>query len=569
MSRFVWAKDEVDFDQDGDELRDLAFDPDQPRDETGRWTDSGGAAASDSASVEPRIFRTRDDVDEFTSMGGGRRFTWKDSPGELLMGEPLDKSALPDTLYHVTTNAPAVESSGLLLGQNKDAGLGGGQADGVSFTSSESDAALIQRELVRSVEIARGDVAIDDLARLAREDESVGGLAPGALDDAVSAARQMWDVNIQSTEVYASPESKRSLMRDAYNSYLFGRERIAGDGVPSLKNPILFGNQKQLRLIDPANIRTLRVPSTNIPDRALITTGSDEFLHEVRVYSDVPVRGMTRNVAHAAAWVPRVAEWDESLHPRDESGKFSGSGSTGGSPSDPFAGNRIFAVKERAEVVAQALAVSPDIINVVDKAPSKFRVGDTTFTEAGHFSPSTGMIELNAQLIALHDTDTIDAMVAHEVSHAVFKGSLDRLEREHEEIRDMPKEEYDHFFQLNGYLREERMDEYAERFPTSALFAQTWGDSYVESMRNHEAMEREDGFTEYSRAYWKPDLLDDSYGLERALNETLAEITRLIAAPRATYGVVKPIPPDSPWMKLAKGLMDLHRRAAVHRSKLI
>ena len=81
---------------------------------------------------------------------GRRRWHWKNEKSQrhVLTGEPIPREQLPPVLYHVTTNAPAVESSGVLLGLLESGGLGGGQAEGVSFTSSKEDAVVIQRELV-------------------------------------------------------------------------------------------------------------------------------------------------------------------------------------------------------------------------------------------------------------------------------------------------------------------------------------------------------------------------------------------------------------------------------------
>jgi len=265
--------------------------PDQPREPAG--SPEGGQFAS---SDNPRVFNTPDDVELLTGWPGDAiRYQWKAERGHLVTGIPIARETLPDTLYHVTTNAPAVEKSGLLLGQRNSGGLGGGQANGVSFTTDLVSARVIQRELTRSVRIARGEDTIADIERYAREDEREGGLKAGTLDRAVASAREVWDGNISHTykgkATYDTDEAKQSLVKDALNSYLWSRDTDAA-GVPVLKNPILFGVQKQLRTIDPSWIKTLHVPSKNIPERALVTTGSDEFLHEARVYADVPIKGM-------------------------------------------------------------------------------------------------------------------------------------------------------------------------------------------------------------------------------------------------------------------------------------
>lgn len=254
---------------------------------------SEAGAASTVATSEPKIYRTRDDIKEIS----GGRWQWKNE-GFLIHGVPLEKANLPDTLYHVTTNAKAVEATGHLRGQFSDGGLGGGQEEGVSFTSSKDDAVVIQRELKRAVEIARGEHSVESIARFAREDEKTAGLPEGTLNDAVKNATQMWDGNIdaksQGERIYGTPEKQQSLLDDTFKSYLMSRDMAAKKlgKQDQLKNPILFGDQKKLRLIDPENIRTLHVPTANISDKALITSGSDSFLKEVRVFADVPVKDM-------------------------------------------------------------------------------------------------------------------------------------------------------------------------------------------------------------------------------------------------------------------------------------
>lgn len=323
-----------------------------PRGEDGRFIEA----------TAPRIFNRAEEVVQYNSWGE-TKWAWRITPeeakfggkvgepgGKLLTGEPIPREALPKTLYHVTTNAPAVEASGVLLGLLESGGLGGGQAQGVSFTSSPEDAHVIQRELRRAIQIARGDVDIDAIERWAREDEKEAGLPEGTLERAVKEAMYGWEGNQGSlTRTHTWDDTKpegeryvagpaptgaeydrirRSLVKDAFNAYLNSRESTAAKAlgqpewpysVPILKNPLLFGRQEHLAKLNPDDVRTIEVPSANIPEGALVTTGSDKFLHEVRTYSDVPV---TNALYH------RRLKFDPA-QPRDKEGQWTkGAGGT-------------------------------------------------------------------------------------------------------------------------------------------------------------------------------------------------------------------------------------------------
>lgn len=68
---------------------------------------------------------------------------------------------MPHTMYHVTTNAPAVREHGLKtreeLDQSRGAGLGGGAHDTISFTTDEGIAHDIHRGIHEMRQVARGE----------------------------------------------------------------------------------------------------------------------------------------------------------------------------------------------------------------------------------------------------------------------------------------------------------------------------------------------------------------------------------------------------------------------------
>lgn len=86
---------------------------------------------------------------------------------------------LPAKMYHVTTAADAVMREGLKtrkeLNQEQGVGLGGGDADTVSFTVSPEIAKGIHRAISDARDFMSGETTIEDLDRDAREGGTTGG----------------------------------------------------------------------------------------------------------------------------------------------------------------------------------------------------------------------------------------------------------------------------------------------------------------------------------------------------------------------------------------------------------
>ena len=106
-----------------------------------------------------------------------------------------DLKPLPDELYHVTTAADAVATEGLKtrrqLGQEFGAGLGGGDANTVSFTTSQETAKEIKSALLEARRVARGEVTAKDLweqAVAGADDLGVVAGAPKPFDEGLLAS---------------------------------------------------------------------------------------------------------------------------------------------------------------------------------------------------------------------------------------------------------------------------------------------------------------------------------------------------------------------------------------------
>jgi len=199
-------------------------------------------------------------------------------------------------------------------------------------------------------------------------------------------------------------------------------------------------------------------------------------------------------------------------------------------------------VARRAETLAEEMGIPPAIINVVDKEPTAFKVGDLEFREAGHFNPRTGVIEINARNSYDERMAVTNGIVTHEISHAIFDAAREAQLAEHKEIDNLPPEEHKRLFRVSGYVRPEMQEEVHKRWPVSAMFYRHVGDTYMETENDQQpgqsryvqkmnVLQKDDGISDYSKAYWQSDIVNQPNGFERAINETLAEMTRLRVTP--------------------------------------
>lgn len=168
--------------------------------------------------------------------------------------------------------------------------------------------------------------------------------------------------------------------------------------------------------------------------------------------------GDLARIGEALTKVHALSDWDETKHPRGEHGQF-GTGTGGG-----FEATRLRVAKMIATAVAKRWGFDPNKIDVVYNTSARgFRVGGTAFTEAGHYQPKTGRIELNAAHIS---ENAVDEITAHEITHDAYNSTVTRPEATYDEV---PLEVRD----LHEFL----------------------GSNYAK-------LNEEDGVTPYSKAYW-------------------------------------------------------------------
>lgn len=238
-----------------------------------------------------KVYVKRADLEKVKGWGNESFWQHKDSR-EVMQGESVTKFELPLLMWHVSTDVNAVLRSGLLKWMSsKGGGLGGGTSkmhQGVSLTYSREDAVLIQRELLRTGEISRGDRPFADMiARYAREDGQVYKKDfSAAAADAIETFDRHERARTEKRGYHKYDEAAGS-RNDAWHLYLDRRASLGGP-----ENPVIFGQPDAFRKLYPSNVGIFAVKRVDIPNEALIMKHPiGTFMHEIRVYSEVPVHG--------------------------------------------------------------------------------------------------------------------------------------------------------------------------------------------------------------------------------------------------------------------------------------
>jgi hypothetical protein len=226
---------------------------------------------------------------EWPKEGGPFRYVPKPSEvyGHTLRGKGIrhDDSRIPDTVYHVTTQADAVERSGMLKASGGDRGLGGPDQDRiVSMTTSRDTANRIAEDLHWT----------STLAHKVGPDPSVGHRTPERknliLDHLVGQSkREGWDYSATADWLRGGHSTDSYGLGDHLSQYMSTRESKAG-----IQNPVILGGG-QFHKIRPERIGIVHIPKHNLDNGAQITNfdldRQGHGLSEIRSYGDVPIAG--------------------------------------------------------------------------------------------------------------------------------------------------------------------------------------------------------------------------------------------------------------------------------------
>lgn len=202
---------------------------------------------------------------------------WGSSEG--IRGKLLEEDEIPNKLYHVTTNKKEVLNSGTLKAGAKG-GFGGGQLRGVSFTSDYTIAQRMVNGIKGAIILFNCD-NMDEiektLIQIANTDSEFAGV--DVTDKAKSSIKYMKFRREKSSEPLIDT------IEMGYRQYLMEIERKSD----KLINPILLGTE-YLKGLNVENVGIITVNKNNIPDKAAVIEGTDYFLKEIRVLSEVSIK---------------------------------------------------------------------------------------------------------------------------------------------------------------------------------------------------------------------------------------------------------------------------------------
>jgi hypothetical protein len=223
-----------------------------------------------------------------------------------------------------------------------------------------------------------------------------------------------------------------------------------------------------------------------------------------------------------------------------------------------------------AHEVAKRMGVDPHIIDVVHEAPREFDVGNKHFTEAAHYNPETGRVQLNAANIS-YAAPEVKGIVAHELSHHIYHSLKNASEVEFQRYLSLATAVdgqsytswYRERFAMAGTVRREMRlkpeyrEEFARLFPASMAFAALGGGDPFKGIAKE--MVQENGHSEYAKSYWLKEAVAQRGSYESAINETIAEVTRWFESPSSWHAPDHPPSPTSPWVTLTKSMHQWYR----------
>jgi hypothetical protein len=205
--------------------------------------------------------------------------------------------------------------------------MGGGNGlAGVSLTTSKETAEFIEREMKRSATLAQTVKTRDDFLNLLNHFVNQDSLIADREPEAVKALFRAMENTIDNFDgnlpayirlreegsEFAKGDPYATLAAETYSTvYLNSRSDLAWKAatasgeldksvynVHPLRNPLLMGGTEARMRMKPEQVSIIEVKRDMLPKNALVRTGTDDFLQEIRVHADIPLREGVRTKRH-------------------------------------------------------------------------------------------------------------------------------------------------------------------------------------------------------------------------------------------------------------------------------
>ena len=252
----------------------------------------------------PRVFQRQDRVrtDSDDSLRRSNLFEVWNGPGQphregwgdrleadttVLAGQPMQHSELPDTIFHVTTDKPAVEKSGVIRASagGEKAGLGGSHKEVISTTVDPHVAQGLEDDMRNyAMYAASGDVE-GVMTHLYEEHEKRGIL------DKFDNLQRQYGTYASRRDQNDSPDPGGTI-DNMFSLYYSARRQKTGE-----RNPVILGGvgkeDSPWYHVDPDKVGTIKIPRESIPSGTLVSSfdiGQTHGLEEARVHGDIPLR---------------------------------------------------------------------------------------------------------------------------------------------------------------------------------------------------------------------------------------------------------------------------------------
>ena len=271
----------------------------------GRPGQRGGSLPRGDAELKPRVIVPVGTAPPGTTSAEMNGKGIKQPSGAPVRGTviDIDDPKIPDTLYHFTTHARAVEHEGILRARGKG-GLGGDSHDQVvSMTTDPEIADSLKNDMQFAARYGKAMMVNPPPPREWNEEtkkwegdrtEWCRNVVSPLLKE--KAKQDGWEYDPMTNAVLAPQEYGP---RDHMMSYFSAREyrnHDMGDPKPipaKFRDPLIYADIPDLAKLNPDDIKVVKIPKENLRTGSLLTDfdlDNSFGLKEIRSYGDVQIR---------------------------------------------------------------------------------------------------------------------------------------------------------------------------------------------------------------------------------------------------------------------------------------